>query len=75
MIIIYEFICNDLIELYVKEELLHNPCGFMSDIYIYIYMYCPEQYYSNVRLSFFLFSVTHTNSKTLNQEIDGWAVS
>ena len=30
IIIIYEFISN-LIGLYVKEERLHNPCGFVSD--------------------------------------------
>ena len=32
-LVIYEFICNDIIGLYVKEERLNNPCGFMSDIY------------------------------------------
>ena len=40
IIIIYGFICNDLIGVnYVKEERLHNPCGFVSDIYIYIGCY------------------------------------
>ena len=27
----YQFICNDLIRLYLKEERLHNPRGFVSD--------------------------------------------
>ena len=26
-----EFIDNDFIGVYVKEERLHNPCGFVSD--------------------------------------------
>ena len=35
-IIIYEFIWNDLIGVYVKEERLHNPCGFVSIYIIYV---------------------------------------
>ena len=34
LIINYEFICNDLIGIYVKAERLHNPGGFVSDIYL-----------------------------------------
>ena len=44
-IIMYELICNDLIGVYVNEEMLHNPCGFMSDIHMYIYIelnYMPQ---------------------------------
>ena len=33
---IYQFIYNDLIGLYVKEERLHNPYGFVSDKYMYL---------------------------------------
>ena len=31
IIIIFEFICNDLIGVHVKEERLHNPYGFVYD--------------------------------------------
>ena len=33
LIIIHQFIYNYLIGLYVKEERLHNPCGFVSDLF------------------------------------------
>ena len=31
IIIIYEFICNDLIGVYVNKERLYNPRGVVSD--------------------------------------------
>ena len=33
VIMIYQFIYNDIIGLYVTEERLYNTCGFVSDIY------------------------------------------
>jgi len=37
--VIYQLIYNYLIGLYVKEERLHNPCGFVYDIYIHVIIF------------------------------------